>query len=175
MKIKIIGTILGLLIIFCCDIENDKSEINGEFSIYISDSTYNYEGLTLEEIQINETPFLTIDEITSYNWNTHEIKYPKSVWEEIKERGNLLHKYFIVVVNGERIYWGIFMDDLDSGGCQNPVIKLLWRYPDGKNTTPESLKINRAYIEYLGSEDDPDIREDTRIYDILSECGRLIK
>ena len=175
MKNKILSILLCLLPIFNSTCDNNESENGDEFSIYISDSTYDYEDISLEAIQINDTPFLTIDKITSYNWNTHEILYPSSIWEELKEWGNLLHKYFVVIVNNERIYWGTFMDDLDSGGCQNPVIKLLWRYPDGRNTTPESLKINRAYPGYIGSEDDPDIREDNRIYRVLHENGKLIE
>ena len=173
MKIRIVSIILCLLPIFISNCDNDESEFKDKFSIYISDSTYNYEDISLETIQKNDTPFITLDKITSYNWSTHEIIYSSGVWEELKEWGNLLHKYFIVIVNDERIYWGIFMDDLDSGGCQNPVIKLLPRYPDGRNTIPESLIIDRAYPEYVGSEDDPDLREDTRIYDILLESGKF--
>lgn len=67
------------------------------------------------------------------------------------------------------------MDHVDSGGCQNPVIMLLSRYPDGRNTIPESLIIERAYPGYICSEDDPDIRDDTRIYNVLRDNGKLIE
>ena len=175
MKKTVLSIILCLFSIFCSNCDNDESEFQDIYSIYISDSTYNYENTSLQAIQIQDNAFITIDKITSYNWSTHEITYTSSVWEELKEWGNLLHKYFVVIVNDKRIYWGTFMDDLDSGGCQNPVIKLLPRYPDDRNTIPESLIITRAYPGYVGSEDDPDIREDSRIYEVLLENGKLIE
>lgn len=52
---------------------------------------------------------------------------------------------------------------------------LLSRYPDGRNTIPESLIIERAYPGYICSEDDPDIRDDTRIYNVLRDNGKLIE
>lgn len=176
MNIRITCILLCFLGVFVnnCEKENE-SEYEGIFSIYISDST-NYSTIpNLNTIQVNDSPFLTIEKITSYNWNTHEITYTSTVWEELKEWGNLIHKIFIVVVNEDRIYWGSFMDDLDSGGSQNPVIKLIPRYPDDRNTIPESLIIDRAYPGYIGSENDQDIREDSRIYEVLLKNGKLIE
>jgi len=152
-----------------------ESEYEDIFSIYISGSTYNLEILPLANIQVIDTPFITIDKISSYNWSTHEISYSTSVWDELKQWDNLFHKIFIVVVNDERIYWGTFMDLLDSGGCQNPVIMLLPRNIDGSNTTPESLIIDRAYPGYFGSVDDSDLREDNRLYKVLLENEKLIE
>jgi len=176
MKIK---EVCILMIFLLLTINNCEKEVETEyediFSIYISDSTYNSAITSLNTIPVNDSPFLTIDKITTYNWSIHQITYPSTVWEELKEWGNLLHKIYIVVVNDERIYWGTFMDYVDSGGCQNPVIMLLPRYPDGRNTIPESLTIERAYPGYVGSEDDLDMREDTRIYEVLIDHGKFIE
>lgn len=148
-------------------------EFNEIFSIYISDSTYYQNELDLNEIQLSDEPLLVAQEITKYKWSTHEILFSSSVHEKLKTRGNLLHKVFVVVAFDQKIYWGKFMDDLDSGVCQNPVIRLLWRHPDGRNTTPSSFCIERAYPDYFGSENDPDIRNNQIVYQALLEAGIL--
>ncbi len=64
------------------------------------------------------------------------------------------------------------MDILDSAGCYNPVIMLIPRYPDERNTTPRVLIIDRAYPgAYL---EDPDPRSDQRIWDALWKAGVLV-
>lgn len=176
MKARIMIVLISILlltIINCND--EDKSIYEDVFSIYISDSTDHTVITSINTIQLNEQPFITIEKIASYNWNTHQITYTSTNWEELKEWGNLIHRIFVVIVKDERIYWGRFMDDLDSGVCQNPVIKLLWRHPDGRNTIPESIQIDRAYPEYFGSDTDSDLRNDTRIYEVLNESGKLVE
>ncbi|UCH10554.1 MAG: hypothetical protein JSU61_01270 [Fidelibacterota bacterium] len=118
--------------------------------------------------------FLSISDITSYKWSIHQITYPGSVYERLKTWGSLINRAFVVTVAGERIYWGMFKDDVDSGWCQNPVIMLYPRHPDGRNTIPPCLTIQRAYPGYSGSDDDPDLRADPRIYQVLSDAGILI-
>jgi hypothetical protein len=129
----------------------------------------------LNELNLIEEPFLTNADITNYKWSTHYITFPISVHNKLKNWGNLLHRIFVVVAEGERIYWGKFMDDLDSGICQNPVIRLLTRHPDGRNTIPEFLIIERAYPGYSGSQNDPDIRNDLRIYNALKKACILLE
>lgn len=154
-----------------------NSESNQLFDIYIADFVPDWNdptGPSLNELVLIKEPFLTVADITSYQWSNHHIKFPKPVHERLKTWGNLIHRIFVVVAQGERIYSGKFMDDLDSSDCQNPVIKLLCRHPDGRNTTPESLIIDRAYPEYFGSNDDADLRADHRIYNALVDAGVLI-
>ena len=87
----------------------------------------------------------------------------------MKKMGNLLYKYFIVCVGDERIYWGFFMDTASSLSPQHPVIWLIPRHPDGRNTTPEIITISPA-----PTQPSPDPRGDQRVYDVLDETGVLV-
>lgn len=142
------------------------------FAIYIASD--NDGTPKLDNLSLLQPAFFSSSDIASYKWSEHHITYPNSVWEQLKTWGNLLHKIFVVTVGDERIYWGQFMDDLDSSACQNPVIMLLPRHPDGRNTISCSLWIERAYPGYFGDPDDPDPRMDPRIYKALEKAGVLI-
>jgi hypothetical protein len=181
MKIRRISILLLIPILFiilgCRKVESlNGPEIEKTFSIYLSDINPDQGYITIPSIEklnlINES-FLTAADITEYKWSTHQITFPKSVHERLKGWGNLLHRVFVVIVNGKRIYWGKFMDMFDSGGCQNPVIMLIPRNPVGINTTPPELYIIRAYPDYSGSKNNPDIRNDQRIYYALKSAGIL--
>ncbi|UCD39071.1 MAG: hypothetical protein JSW54_06215 [Fidelibacterota bacterium] len=145
------------------------------FAIWIAAEPYQYQAFVhLDELELLEPPFLSAPDITSYCWSIHQIDYPSSVYERLKTWGGLINRIFIVTVADERIYWGTFKGDLDSGGCQNPVIMLYPRHPDGSNTIPPCLIIQRAYPDFVGSNDDPDLRNDLRIYRALVEAGILV-
>lgn len=148
-------------------------ECSETFAIYISIGTEYQTTPKLKEIELSPEPLLCSKEISEYKWSTHQIKFPHATHERMIERGDLLHKLFVIVAYRQRIYWGKFMDDLDSSGCQNPVIKLIPRHPDGRNTTPDTFVIERAYPGYFGSENDPDIRNNQQIYKALSDLGVL--
>lgn len=171
MKI-ILSVVTGVLFLFACG-EPTKHEEDDSFAIYIADETASPE-MPLDSLSLLESPFLVTSDMTAYDWSEHHITYPESVYESLKSWGNLLHRTFVVTVEKERIYWGMFMDILDSGGCQNPVIMLLPRHPDGRNTIPPSIHIERAYPDNIGSEEDPDLRADPRIYEALNSAGVLI-
>jgi hypothetical protein len=168
----VIGVVL--LSLSCKEKLISEQDATDSFTIYISDGIYDGGTIRLDTLKLLQPTFLSISDITSYSWSNHTITYSDSVWERLKTWGNLLHKIFVVAVGDERIYWGIFIDIVDSGGCQNPVIHLLPRHPDGRNTIPKRIFIDRAYPEYFGDPDDPDPREDPRIYEALEGAGILI-
>lgn len=142
------------------------------FAIYIvidnisADRTIQTDNLTLLQ-----PSFLSASDITAYEWNNHYITYPDSVWERLKTWDKLLHKLFVVTVGNERIYWGRFLDLVDSRGSINPIIWLIPRHPDGRNTTPDSFSISEGKGYIL----DPDPRIDPRIYNALEKSGVLIQ
>ncbi|OPX25885.1 MAG: hypothetical protein B1H02_00335 [Candidatus Latescibacteria bacterium 4484_107] len=174
--------IIGVLFL-CLSCDKEKSlepGVNDNFAIYIaSDSildvdTRDEDGALVDQLTLLQAAFLSTSDITNYSWDRHRITYPDSVWERLKTWGHLINRLFVVSVGNERIYWGMFKDVADSGGCQNPVIMLLCRHSDGRNTTPQSLSIHRAYPGYDGDPDDPDLRMDPRIYNALEKAGVLI-
>ncbi len=167
--------LITIFLCLCCS--EDKSVVEPDtydiFYIHIAGDDIDFsQTIQLDELNLLQPAFLSTSDITAYKWDNHHITYPDSVWERLKTWGNLLHKYFVVSVGNDRIYCGRFMDYLDSGGCQNPVICLIPRHPDGRNTTPDSILIERGYPEYIGIEPDP--RTDTRIYNSLKKASIIV-
>ena len=83
-------------------------------------------------------------------------------------------RFFVVIASSQRIYWGLFTNGLSSMGCNNPVIMVLSRgaMKDTSLITNEFI-IERAYPEYIGNENDKDLREDPRIYNALKVSHKL--
>lgn len=177
MICKFILTIccFSCLLFTTCDEDIKDSNEQEIYAIYISEEKYSYDlDINIDDLSLITDPFLTSYDITSYYWNIHKITYSDSTYSRLIDWGDLLHHIFVVTVGNDRIYWGLFMDSLDSGTCQNPVIMLGQRCPD-LNTTPPFIIINRAYPEYFGDPNDPDSRNDPRIYNALSDLGLLIE
>jgi len=152
-----------------------QPDANDSFAIYIAANRVDEDGAAdIDSLDLLQPAFLSGSDLSSYEWSEHRLTYASPVWERLKTWGDLLHRIFAVTVGAERVYCGLFMDDLDSSACQNPVIMLLPRRPDGRNTIPLSLSIERAYPEYLGNPDDPDPRKDPRIYEALDKAGVLV-
>lgn len=177
---RIFSVIFLFSAIICLDSCEKKEYVVGpattiSFDIFVaSDDIPLGRTVQLDELHLLQPPFLSLSDISSYKWENHHISYPDSVWDRLKTWGNLLHKIFVVNVGDERIYWGRFMDYLDSAGCQNPVITLIPRHADGRNTTPGLIVIEREYPIYVRPESYPDPRNDYRIYNALFEAGVLV-
>lgn len=175
MKTKLIlgfSFILFFLVVSCND-SPTINEFDDTFAIYISKEQLRQEISSIDKIELSKEPLIKSKDIAEYHWSKHQIIFSDEFHEKLKARGNLLHKVFIIIAEGQRVYWGKFMDDLDSGTCQNPVIRLMLRHPDGRNTTPNIFVIERAYPEYLGSAEDEDIRNNSKIYQALLNSGVL--
>ncbi len=177
MKIKLFFTcFISIFLILGChkDFSTLSDSEEKRFAIYLSNSTYYTPPFPdIDSLEMDMTPLLTAGEITSYKWSEHLISFPETVHNNLQTHGNLLHKLFIIVVEGERIYYGHFTDALDSQIFQNPTIWLLWRHPDGRNTTPESFQIERGYSKNWEREEDSDLRENPKIYQALQKAGIL--
>jgi hypothetical protein len=174
IQLKYLFVVAIVLVCLICCAERSILEpgANDGAAIYIgSDDIRDDETTQLDQLTLVQPAFLSASDMTSYKWSEHHITYADSVWERLKTWGDLLHRVFVVAVGNERIYWGRFMDDGDSGSCQNPVIKLIPRHPDGRNSTPSSIRIDRGYPEYFGTGPDP--RVDPRIYQALEREGVL--
>jgi hypothetical protein len=126
----------------------------------------------LNQIEIQESAFITVDDITSYNAQTHELKLTVAAYDrlyrlDVPVRG----KTFVVCVDRKPIYWGAFWTPISSisfdgvtiwkpfnpGG--QPVVTLELGYPatsfyagtDPRNdpTILKSLEKSRKLIDKL--------------------------
>lgn len=181
MKTKLVCIISMLILMFCICLScsNDKSAIDPEendtFSIYVvDDAIYGNSEVGLNTLKLSKQPLLSSSDITSYSWSKHQITYSEVVSERLIELTDLWKKGFVVIAEGEKIYWGLFQSQVDSYACQNPVIFLHPRELDMKHILPPAIFIRRSYFDGEGLEAEPDPRSDTRIYNALDKAGILI-
>ncbi|MBK1812007.1 hypothetical protein JHL18_15400 [Clostridium sp. YIM B02505] len=124
---------------------------NYKFAIY---EVQSMGGNTLEGTTLSYKPFLTEDDIKSYDWNNHTFELKKHIRNYSNEAKKLGYnnRAFVLVVNGEKIYIGGFY----KGG---PNIYL-------------TLDNKKGSLFYTGAEG-YDTRSDERIYKVLKACGKL--
>lgn len=157
-----------------CDKTSSPNEWDRDrlFRIYITAEPAGDPLPSLDEMELLDEPFLTTDDIASYEYHTHTIHFSETVHDRLKEWGNLNLRTFVVTVMGDPVYWGKFMCDLNSQICQNPIIKL--DMTNLGNVAPETIIIERAYPQYFGSPTDPDIRDNVRVFEALRQAGILL-
>lgn len=129
---------------------------------------------SVEDLELPEQPLLTSDDMISYDWQNHEVvlkaSYLKSLnppnLEEVlmikggSERfGTIQRDYFVVVVNGEKIYYGNFRYAMVSSYL-NPSAELI--------DTEDGFIIQ---LSSLGQE----VRNDERVYHTLKKLELLIE
>lgn len=163
--------LVSLAMVFFCDSNPSQPTGDDVFSIYLvkdSNQFYTQEKSPLNEMELEAEPLLSAKEIESYKWSNHLISFPESTKEKMMQKEPLLHYLFVVVANGERIYWGMFLDDADSFASDSPVIRLLPRNPAG-SAIPSTFVIDNGYP---GATEN-DIRPNPKIYKALKNAGKL--
>ncbi len=173
MKTFISFTVI-LLLLYGCDSNPIESEDN-DFSIFLTMDIENNspDKISLDKLVLKTNPFLSIQSIESYEWANHRIIFSNETKEKLKLEEPLYGRNFVVIAQNQRIYWGLFTDDVSSGSCQNPVIRLFPRNPSKDSFIPDAFLIERAYPEYFGNENDKDLRKDLRIYNAFRESSKL--
>jgi hypothetical protein len=141
----------------------------GEFAIYLLAqdlSMYQLAESDLSTLEREDEPILTLDDIVSYRWETHEIvliPYAGGRFSRLKVPLDGLP--FVVCVGDEAIYSGAFWSMYSSAIydgisiwvplLEGPVLPIKLGYPD---------------VNYFGGED---TRSDPRILESLERAGVL--
>lgn len=163
--------ILILIFVNGCNSNPINSDLDETFSIYLvkvtENNTPDFKSLT--DLELEEEPLLSANTIDYYEWGIHKITYPDLMKESIKSEEPLFGRYFVVIADGHRIYWGMFTDSASSMAIRNPVIMLWSRSVLDTSFVSNSLVISKSYV----FEPDNDLRNDSRIHDALINCGKL--
>lgn len=173
---KILISITAIFLLLCgCNSNPTDSNLENDFSIFLTKDIENNSpaNIQLDKIILEEEPILSIKSIDYYEWANHRIKYSDEAKEKIKLKEPLFGRFFIVVALNQRIYWGLFTDGASSMGCNNPVIMVWSRAVLDTSFITNEFVIDRAYPEYIGNENDKDLRTDTRIYNALKISHKL--
>lgn len=148
---KIVFILLSVALI--CIMGCFNPDAPAEFRVYLAE-----EATQLDEMVLKAEPLFTVEDINSYNKETHEI----ALTNEIIKRMNLLApgQLFVVSVGEERIYSGVFRWALSSTIKAEAFIDL-----------PLTEDVNTIRISGMFSSDD--LRSDERIVESLQKYNKL--
>jgi hypothetical protein len=145
----------------------------GVFDVYlvIQDiSPQEMRNVDLADLQVYDTPLLSVDDIVAYDWETHEIELSDSASKRLArlERSVPLGGGlpFVIYAVGEPIYGGALWTSYSSATYDGIVIDV---HPAGLGQ-PVSIQMGYPTPEWFTGED---LRSDPRIYRALEEAGKL--
>ena len=124
----------------------------------------------LTELQLDEPPLLTVDDIVAYSWDTHEMELTASAFERIawleRTRLSMAGLPFVVYAGGEPIYGGALWTSYSSVPYGWIVIDV---YP-ASSGQPLHIRLGYPSPEWFEGDD---LRSDPRIQRSLQEAGKL--
>lgn len=143
----------------------------GEFAIYLVKQEISLEQMketNLGELEFEHTPILSVDDIVTYDWETHEIQLTDSASERVTRlEGSMLGGLpFAVCVGGEPVYIGAFWTSYSSAVFDGTVIDV---YP-AKFGQPVPIQLGYPSPEWFAGED---LRSDPRVFQSLEDAGKL--
>ena|GEM_PF-1126200 len=145
----------------------------GEFSIYLVKQEISSDMIleaNLDQLELEDTPILSVEDIIAYTWETHEMELTPSAYGRIAQLQISISLGaglpFMICVGSERVYSGAFWTSYSSAIFGGIVIDV---YPAEKHRT---IRIQLGYpsAEWFTGED---LRSDPRIFRSLEEAGKL--
>ena len=145
----------------------------GVFDVYLVKQDISPQQMTntnLTELQLEETPLLSIEDIVTYSWETHEIELTASASERVARletsRLSMGGLPFVICAGGEPIYGGALWTSYSSATYDGIVINV---YP-AEFGQPVPIRLGYPSPEWFTGED---LRSDPRILRSLEEAGKL--
>jgi len=152
-------------------IDQEIKEAPSQFAIYLVVQTGAAQDsfqAELNDLELEETPVLSMDDIVRYVWDTHRMTLTDAAYERLARLPVPVAPGlpFVVCVGGERIYAGEFWTSLSSAIYHGIVIDVL------PATAKRPLRIQLGYpeSEFFTGED---LRADPRIMRALEEAGKF--
>lgn len=145
----------------------------GVFDVYLVKqdiSPQQMRNTNLTELQLEETPLLSIEGIVTYSWETHEIELTASASERVarleSSRLSMGGLPFVICAGGEPIYGGALWTSYSSATYDGIVIDV---YP-ANSGQPLPIRLGYPSPEWFKGKD---LRSDPRILRSLEEAGKL--
>jgi hypothetical protein len=143
------------------------------FAIYLveqGDTAEEIKDVGLNELPLEESPILSIDDITKYTWETHEIELTETAYARFARLHRKVPIYpglpFVVCVDSERIYQGALWTSYSSVPFDGIVIDI---YP-AESGSPLRIETGYPSKEWFKGED---LRNDPRIFRSLERANKL--
>jgi hypothetical protein len=123
----------------------------------------------LSHVDTADQPIVSIQDIITYNAQTHEVKLTDEAFEritnlEVPVRG----KSFMVCVDGAPIYWGAFWTPISSISFDGVTI---WKPYSSQGPAVIALQLGYPSSSFYGGEDP---RNSPEILQSLEQAGKLI-
>ena len=145
----------------------------GDFSIYLVGQEISSDMILeadLDQLDLEELPILTLADITTYTWETHEMELTPSAYGKLAELQisglGAAGLPFVICVGSERVYGDAFWTSYSSAVFGGIVIDV---YPAEKYR-PVQIQLGYPTAEWFIGED---LRADPRIFRSLDEAGKL--
>jgi len=145
----------------------------GVFDVYLVEQDISPQQMTnanLTELQLEETPLLSIEVIVTYSWETHEIELTPSASERVagleRSRLSMGGLPLVICAGGEPIYGGALWTSYSSATYDGIVIDV---YP-ASSGQPLPVRLGYPSPEWFKGKD---LRSDPRILRSLEEAGKL--
>jgi hypothetical protein len=153
-----------MLLLGCSD--PYASIVSDDFSIYLADPGYTVQQLVAGELEMDDlvldaSPILTLDDIISYTWSTHDLDVTTAARERLASAE--LGRVFVVTALDDRMYMGAFWETTSSVAPVNIGISK-WHL----ETQDTPFHVWGAFEE--GAED---VRADSKIRRVLEAAGKL--
>jgi hypothetical protein len=149
----------------------DGTLIKGEgFAIYLTKEDIPPDKMEiLSHVDIADQPIISIQDIITYNAQTHEIKLTDEAFErisnlEVPVRG----KSFLVCVDGAPIYWGAFWTPISSMSFDGVTI---WKPLGNQESKLITLELGYPTSSFYEGEDP---RNNASVLHSLEQSGKLI-
>jgi hypothetical protein len=124
----------------------------------------------LSEIRLEDKPFLSIDDVVTYSWDTHEMQLTASASQRVarlaRSRLSMGGLPFVICASGEPIYGGALWTSYSSATYDGIVIDV---YP-AESGQPLPIRLGYPTPEWFTGED---LRSDPRIHRSLGEADKL--
>jgi hypothetical protein len=112
---KIIILCLPFLLLTCKQSTSNET-IEGKFAIYtLKDSSltaYDAMKVSIENLILSDSPFVTTNDLTHYYWKTHTLEFTSEMESKFdhfrKSDGSTQGVPFVVTIANEKIYFGTF-------------------------------------------------------------------
>lgn len=149
--------------------ESTTSQVSGGFAIYLTRDDIPVSQMeVLSHVEIADEPVISIDDIISYDWETHEIELTPGAYERvIGLQVPTSGKSFVVCIDKAPVYWGAFWTPVSSQSFDGVTIWI-----PSFNVKENTIKLELGYPS-SGFFTGEDPRASPDIMQSLEQAGKL--
>jgi len=157
-------TLAGLAVLGC---DNHGPVMPYDFAVHRTAQDFEVQtgmnsSVDIDEVVVEMLPLITLDDIEWYDWDEHMIELTDRGRDRLA--GQEVRQPFVVTVQGERVYGGVFW----SGFMSQIVTGITFDLAGVQSGD------NMLWVSYVDRGGDPvDLRDDSRVRGILEAAGKL--